>query len=275
MADKGKPMISEKDFKLNESLSHIKHVIIVMSGKGGVGKSTLSVNLAMGLAMSGAQTGIMDIDIHGPNIPKMLHIEDEHIIGVEDGLMPVEVPPRLKVMSMAFLLPDKDSPVVWRGPVKMGAIRQFIEDVKWGDLDYLVVDLPPGTGDEPLSIVQLIPKADGAIIITTPQDVSLLDSRKTVTFARQAEIPVLGIVENMSGMVCPHCNQVVDVFKSGGGERTAADMGVDFLGRVPMEPEVVVSGDDGRPVVMSRPDSEAARAFMRIVDAVRKKVEKS
>ena len=275
MADKGKPMISEKDFKLNESLSRIKHVIIVMSGKGGVGKSTLSVNLAMGLAMSGAQTGIMDIDIHGPNIPKMLHIEDEHIIGVEDGLMPVEVPPRLKVMSMAFLLPDKDSPVVWRGPVKMGAIRQFIEDVKWGDLDYLVVDLPPGTGDEPLSIVQLIPKADGAIIITTPQDVSLLDSRKTVTFARQAEIPVLGIVENMSGMVCPHCNQVVDVFKSGGGERTAADMGVDFLGRVPMEPEVVVSGDDGRPVVMSRPDSEAARAFMRIVDAVRKKVEKS
>jgi Mrp family chromosome partitioning ATPase len=275
MADKGKPMISEKDFKLNESLSHIKHVIIVMSGKGGVGKSTLSVNLAMGLAMSGAQTGIMDIDIHGPNIPKMLHIEDEHIIGVEDGLMPVEVPPRLKVMSMAFLLPDKDSPVVWRGPVKMGAIRQFIEDVKWGDLDYLVVDLPPGTGDEPLSIVQLIPKADGAIIITTPQDVSLLDSRKTVTFARQAEIPVLGIVENMSGMVCPHCNQVVDVFKSGGGERTATEMGVDFLGRVPMEPEVVLSGDDGRPVVMSRPDSEAARAFMRIVDAVRKKVEKS
>lgn len=275
MADKGKPMISEKDFKLNESLSHIKHVIIVMSGKGGVGKSTLSVNLAMGLAMSGAQTGIMDIDIHGPNIPKMLHIEDEHVIGVEDGLIPVEVPPRLKVMSMAFLLPDKDSPIVWRGPVKMGAIRQFIEDVKWGDLDYLVVDLPPGTGDEPLSIVQLIPKADGAIIITTPQDVSLLDSRKTVTFARQANIPVLGIVENMSGMVCPHCNQIVDVFKSGGGEKTAIDMDVDFLGRVPMEPEVVLSGDDGRPVVMSRPDSEAARAFMRIVDAVRKKVEKS
>ena len=275
MADKGKPMISEKDFKLNESLSHIKHVIIVMSGKGGVGKSTLSVNLAMGLAMSGAQTGIMDIDIHGPNIPKMLHIEDEHVIGVEDGLIPVEVPPRLKVMSMAFLLPDKDSPIVWRGPVKMGAIRQFIEDVKWGDLDYLVVDLPPGTGDEPLSIVQLIPKADGAIIITTPQDVSLLDSRKTVTFARQANIPVLGIVENMSGMVCPHCNQIVDVFKSGGGEKTAIDMDVDFLGKVPMEPEVVLSGDDGRPVVMSRPDSEAARAFMRIVDAVRKKVEKS
>ena len=157
----------------------------------------------------------------------------------------------------------------------MGAIRQFIEDVKWGNLDYLVVDLPPGTGDEPLSIVQLIPKADGAIIITTPQDVSLLDSRKTVTFARQANIPVLGIVENMSGMVCPHCNQIVDVFKSGGGEKTAIDMDVDFLGRVPMEPEVVLSGDDGRPVVMSRPDSEAARAFMRIVDAVRKKVEKS
>ncbi|MGE4274584.1 MAG: P-loop NTPase [Candidatus Methanomethylophilaceae archaeon] len=275
MADKGKPMISEKDFKLNESLSHIKHVIMVMSGKGGVGKSTLSVNLAMGLAMSGQQTGIMDIDIHGPNIPKMLHIEDEQIIGVEDGLMPVEVPPRLKVMSMAFLLPDKDSPVVWRGPVKMGAIRQFIEDVKWGELDYLVVDLPPGTGDEPLSIVQLIPKADGAIIITTPQDVSLLDSRKTVNFAHQAGIPVLGIVENMSGLVCPHCNQVIDVFKSGGGERTAAEMDVDFLGRVPMEPEVVLSGDDGRPVVMSRPDSEAARAFMRIVEAVRLKTEKS
>lgn len=274
MADKGKPMISEKDFKLNESLSRIKHVIIVMSGKGGVGKSTLSVNLAMGLAMSGAETGIMDIDIHGPNIPKMLHIEDESIIGVEDGLLPVLVPPRLKVMSMAFLLPDKDSPVVWRGPVKMNAIRQFIEDVKWGDLDYLVVDLPPGTGDEPLSIVQLIPKADGAIIITTPQDVSLLDSRKTVTFAQQAKIPVLGIVENMSGLICPHCNELIDIFKSGGGERTAKEMGVNFLGKVPMDPRVVDSGDDGRPIVSSYPDSESARAFMRIVDSIRKIVEK-
>ncbi len=274
MAKDSIPMISEKDTKLSASLSRIKHVIIVMSGKGGVGKSTLAVNLAMGLAMSGAETGIMDIDIHGPNIPKMLQIEDERVIGVEDGLIPVEVPPRLKVMSMAFLLPDKDSPVVWRGPVKMGAIRQFIEDVEWGDLDYLVVDLPPGTGDEPLSIVQLIPKADGAIIITTPQDVAVLDSRKTVTFANQVNIPVLGIVENMSGMVCPHCNEVVEVFKTGGGEKAAADMGVDFLGRVPMEPDVVRSGDEGRPVVMSRPDSEAAKALMRIVEAVRDKAEK-
>lgn len=274
MADKGKPMISEKDFKLNESLSHIKHVIIVMSGKGGVGKSTLAVNLAMGLALSGAETGIMDIDIHGPSIPKMLHIEDEHIISVEDGLEPVMVPPRLKVMSMAFLLPDKDSPIVWRGPVKMGAIRQFIEDVNWGNLDYLVVDLPPGTGDEPLSIVQLIPKADGAIIITTPQDVSLLDSRKTVTFAKQANIPVLGIVENMSGLICPHCNEIINIFKSGGGEKTAKEMGVNFLGKIPMDPRVVDSGDDGRPIVASHPDSESARAFMRIVDSIRKTVEK-
>ena len=188
-----KPMISEDDFKLQESLGKIKHVIIVMSGKGGVGKSTVSSNIASTMSQKGYEVGLMDIDITGPNIPKMFGVEDEQIEVDNGRLLPVIVPPSLKIMSMAFLLPSKDSPVVWRGPVKMGAIRQFLEDVMWGELDYLVVDMPPGTGDEAISIIQLIPKADGMVIVTTPQDVSLLDSRKSITFSAEAKIPIIGM----------------------------------------------------------------------------------
>ena len=176
------PLLTEESIqeetKLQDALGHIKHIIIVMSGKGGVGKSTVSSNLAATLAMQGNEVGIMDVDITGPNIPKMFGVENEQLHVENERLIPVTVPPSLKIMSMAFLLPDKDSPIMWRGPVKMGAIKQFIEDVNWGDLDYLVVDMPPGTGDEALSIVQLMPKADGMVIVTTPQDVALLDSRK-------------------------------------------------------------------------------------------------
>lgn len=268
------PMISESDINLQQSLAKIKHVIVVLSGKGGVGKSTVSVNLAMSLAMKNYKTGIMDIDIHGPNVPKMLGVEDEHIIAENNKLIPVTAPNNLKVMSMAFLLPDKDIPVAWRGPVKMGAIRQFIEEVDWGNLDYLIVDMPPGTGDEALSIIQLIPKADGFIIVTTPQDVALLDSRKSLVFAAQAKMPILGIVENMSGFICPHCNEKVDIFGSGGGERTAKDMDVPFLGKIPLEPEVVKSGDSGMPVVVGLPNSESAKAFKKITEKVVKAVGK-
>ena len=239
-----------------------------MSGKGGVGKSTVSVNLAMSLAMRGYEVGILDADITGPNIPKMLHIEDAQIQGDQDGLFPVDVPPHVKVMSMAFLIQDPDSPVVWRGPMKMGALRQFLADVKWGELDFLIIDLPPGTGDEPLTIAQLIPEADGAIVVTTPQDVALLDSRKSVTFAKALKLPVLGIVENMSGLICPHCGKEIDLFKIGGGEKAAHEMGVPFLGRVPIDPSVVDSGDSGKPIVLSKRESLATKAFDEIADKI-------
>ena len=260
--------VKEEDVKLLKSLAKIKHKIIVMSGKGGVGKSTVSVNLAMALAMRGYEVGILDADITGPNIPKMLHIEDAQIQGDQDGLFPVDVPPHVKVMSMAFLIQDPDSPVVWRGPMKMGALRQFLADVKWGELDFLIIDLPPGTGDEPLTIAQLIPEADGAIVVTTPQDVALLDSRKSVTFAKALKLPVLGIVENMSGLICPHCGKEIDLFKIGGGENAAHEMGVPFLGRVPIDPSVVDSGDSGKPIVLTKRDSLATKAFDEIADKI-------
>ena len=272
-----KPMLTEESIQeetaIQDTLRKIKHVIIVMSGKGGVGKSTVSSNLAMSLSMKGYQTGIMDIDITGPNIPKMFAVEDERL-SVEDGkLLPVQVPPSLKLISMAFLLPEKDAPVIWRGPVKMGAIKQFIEDVNWGDLDYLVIDMPPGTGDEALSIVQLIPKADGMVIVTTPQDVALLDSRKSLRFGAETGIPIIGIVENMSGFVCPCCGEVTDIFKSGGGQKAAEELNVQFLGKVPLEPAVVESGDSGLPLVMNHPDSASAKAFGEIVEKIIKTVE--
>ncbi len=264
--------MDEKDYRLKKSLARIRHKIVVMSGKGGVGKSTVTVNLATALAMRGYEVGILDADIHGPNIPKMLNIENEDVMSDEDGLMPVLVPPHMKVMSMAFLLQDPDTPVVWRGPIKMGALRQFVAEVKWGDLDFLVVDLPPGTGDEPLTIAQLLEDADGAIIVTTPQDVALLDSRKSVTFAQALKLPVLGIVENMSGLICPHCHNTIDLFKVGGGERAAAEMGVPFLGRVPLDPNVVLGGDDGSPIVLRDKSNPASKAFDEMVEKVLAKV---
>ncbi len=268
-----KPMISAEDFKLQESLGKIKHVIIVMSGKGGVGKSTVSSNIAATLSMMGYQTGIMDVDITGPNIPKMFGIEDERLDVVDEKLIPVLVPPSLKVISMAFLLPSKDDAVVWRGPVKMTAIRQFLEDVSWGDLDYLVVDMPPGTGDEAISIIQLIPKADGMVIVTTPQDVALLDSRKSITFSAQANIPIIGLIENMSGFVCPHCGEKTDIFKSGGGVATAKNLNIQFLGAVPIEPKIVMSGDSGMPIVIDDPESVSAQVFKDITKKIIKTVE--
>ena len=271
------PLLTEESIQeetaLQDTLKNIKHVIIVMSGKGGVGKSTVSSNLAMSLSMKGFKTGVMDIDITGPNIPKMFGVEDRSLMVENEKLIPVDVPPSLKLISMAFLLQSKDTPVLWRGPVKMSAIKQFIEDVEWGDLDYLVIDMPPGTGDEALSIVQLIPKADGMVIVTTPQDVALLDSRKSLVFGAEANVPIIGIVENMSGFVCPHCGQVTDIFKSGGGEATAKEMNVQFLGRIPIEPGIVDAGDSGIPIVLGHPDSASAKAIAGIVDRIVKTVD--
>ncbi|MBO4348413.1 MAG: Mrp/NBP35 family ATP-binding protein [Candidatus Methanomethylophilaceae archaeon] len=271
------PLLTEESIReetaIQDTLRNIKHVIIVMSGKGGVGKSTVSSNLAMSLSMKGFKTGVMDIDITGPNIPKMFAVEDRQLMVENEKLIPVAIPPSLKLMSMAFLLQSKDTPVLWRGPVKMGAIKQFIEDVNWGDLDYLVIDMPPGTGDEALSIVQLIPKADGMVIVTTPQDVALLDSRKSLVFGAETNIPIIGIIENMSGFVCPHCGEVTNIFKTGGGEATAKEMNVQFLGRIPIEPGIVDAGDSGIPIVLGHPDSASAKAFGTIVDKIVKTVD--
>ena len=214
--------------RLAKNLSKIKNKLIVISGKGGVGKSTVAVNLAYGLAMKGLKTGVMDVDLHGPNVAKMLGIEDKKLVMSEAGIEPVEVVENLKAVSVALIIEDRDQPIVWRGPLKMGMIKQFLADVNWGELDYLIVDSPPGTGDEPLSACQLISDIDGAIIVTTPQDVAILDSRKCVGFARQLNVPFIGILENMSGMVCPHCGEDIEMFGSGGGERAATELAGTF-----------------------------------------------
>jgi Mrp family chromosome partitioning ATPase len=265
--------------RLKSKLSNIKYRIMVMSGKGGVGKSTVSTNLAVALSQDGLNVGLLDADIHGPNIPKMLGIEFSQVEGSRQGMIPVEVFPNLKAISMAFFIGDRDNPIVWRGPLKHNAISQFLGEVEWGNLDFLVIDLPPGTGDEPLSVAHLIKNVDGSIIVTTPQDVALLDSRKSVNFSRMLGIPVIGIVENMSGLICPHCRKEISLFKKGGGEKAARDLRVPFLGRVPIDPEMVTDCDRGMPFVMAHPDSEITEAFKQIAQRCKeyvglKKIEK-
>jgi Mrp family chromosome partitioning ATPase len=255
----------EQDNLLKERMSKIKYKLIVMSGKGGVGKTTISVNLAYSLAIMGNKVGILDTDIHGPNVPKMLGIEDRKFIMSEHGIEPVEVLPSLKTVSLAFLLEDKDQPVVWRGPLKMIAIKQFLSDVNWGDLDYLIIDSPPGTGDEPLSVCQLIPDINGAVIVTTPQDVAILDARKSVLFAKELNVSVFGIIENMSGLICPHCGKEIDLFGKGGGEKSAYELKVPFLGRIPIEPGIVKSGDLGKPFIFYNKDSSTVLILDKIV----------
>ncbi len=250
--------------RLASRLSCIKHRIMVMSGKGGVGKSTVATNLAVTLSQAGFYVGLLDADIHGPNIAKMVGMESKVVEGSAKGMIPIEVSPNLKVISMAFFIGDRDNPVVWRGPLKHSAISQFVGEVEWGDLDFLIADLPPGTGDESLSVAHVMKEVDGVVIVTTPQDVALLDSRKAVTFSRMLGIPVIGIVENMSGLICPHCHQEISLFKKGGGEKAARDLRVPFLGRIPIDPEMVTDCDRGIPFVISHPDSEATKAFKEI-----------
>ncbi len=246
-----------------DRMARIKHKIIIASGKGGVGKSTVSVNLARALQMKGLRVGILDGDITGPDIPKLLGIEDERLKQGAEGIEPAGAE-GIKAASMALILTNRDTPVVWRGPMKMAAIKQFIQDVNWGDLDFLLVDMPPGTSDEPLSVVQLIPELAGAIIVTTPQDVALLDSRKAVNMVKAMKIPVLGIVENMSGLVCPHCGESISIFGSGGGEKMAEEMDVPFLGAIPMDPKVCALGDRGQTFVQS--GTLAGGSFNKIVE---------
>ncbi len=253
-------------------MGRIKHKIVVGSGKGGVGKSTVTVNMAVALKRRGYRVGILDADITGPNIPKLIGIENQHITAGRDGIEPANAD-GVKVISMAFLLESRDSAVVWRGPMKMAALKQFLSEVNWGDLDFLLVDLPPGTSDEPISIVQLIPELDGAIIVTTPQEVALLDSRKAVNMFHMMNVPVLGIVENMSGLRCPHCGEVVEVFNKGDVEMAAKELNVDFLGSIPLDTEIGRLGDQG--VAFEGQDTDAGKAFDKIVSKVTQTISKS
>jgi len=255
----------EQDRRLKERMSCITYKLIVISGKGGVGKSTVAVNLAYGLAVKGNKVGILDVDIHGPNVAKMLGIEGKRLVGFESGIEPMEVLPNLKAVSLALLFENKDQPIIWRGPLKMITIKQLLADVNWGELDYLIVDSPPGTGDEPLSVCQLIPDINGAIVVTTPQDVAILDSRKSALFAKELKVPVIGIVENMSGFICPHCKKEIDLFGMGGGEKSAHDLKVPFLGRIPVEPEMVKFGDSGQPFIHFKSRTQTANIMNEIV----------
>jgi Mrp family chromosome partitioning ATPase len=253
---------------LQKRLKEIRYRIMVMSGKGGVGKSTVTVNLAAALVQLGYKVGIIDADIHGPNIPKMLGVTDKGAKSGINGIIPFEPFENLSIMSIGTLLRDDDDAVIWRAPLKHSVIQQFLTDVDWGKLDFLLFDLPPGTGDEPLSVAHILKDIDGSVIVTTPQEVALLDSRKSVNFSKKLNIPVLGIVENMSGFVCPKCGEKIDIFKVGGGEKAAKELKVPFLGKIPLDPEVVAQGDIGKPYVFEKPHSEATKAFLNVAKEV-------
>jgi ATP-binding protein involved in chromosome partitioning len=256
----------QKKKKLKNQLKKIKYKIAIISGKGGVGKSTVTANLAMAFAMQGRKVGVLDADIHGPCIPKMLGLKGQALTGTPDGgFLPVTGRLGIKVASMDFLLKNDETPVIWRGPLKMRIIQQFLSDVVWGELDYLFVDLPPGTGDEPLTIMQLIPDMDGVVIVTMPSEVSEAVVKKSVTFAQQFGVPIIGIIENLSGYVCPDCGKRVDIFKSGGGKRIAQDLSVPYLGSIPIDPQVCVDSDSGMPLIAENPNLPTAKIFAEIV----------
>jgi len=261
-----------RELTLKANVSAIKKKILVLSGKGGVGKSTVSTNLATGLAKKGYHVGLLDIDIHGPNIPNMLGLQGHAPLITDMGLFPLKVFDNLQVISIGFFLEEKDTPVVWRGPLKHRMIEQFLSDVRWGELDYLVVDSPPGTGDEIISIVQLLDNVDGAVIVATPQEVALADVRRSIKFCKEASIPILGIVENMSGFVCPHCGNTVEIFKTGGAEKLAEEYNVPFLGKIPVDTQIVKAGDEGKPMMIYFPETKPAQAFAHVVEKITEKL---
>lgn len=263
--------IAQQNMAINASLGRIKNKILVMSGKGGVGKSTISVNLAIGLAAKGYKVGLMDVDLHGPDICRMLglngRMDGPH--SKEGRMPPMRYNDNLHVISLESMLENRDDPIIWRGPLKNQAIRQFIADVDWGDLDYLVIDAPPGTGDEPLAVASNIKDAR-ALVVTTPQQVALADVRKSINFCKHVKMEIVGLVENMSGFICPHCNKTVEIFKTGGGEALASQFALNFLGRIPVDPRVVIAGDDGKPYLSSGAAGQATAAFQAVLDNVEK-----
>ena len=240
---------SSEQQKLKDAMGKIKYKIAIISGKGGVGKSTVTVNLATSFAMQGKRVGVLDADIHGPSVPRLLGLEGQQAKISTTGVFPVDGPLGMKVMSIDFFLPEQ-APTIWRGPLKMRAIRQFLSDVDWGELDFLFIDLPPGTGDEPLSIAQLLPDIDGVVIVTMPSELSSSIVKKAITFAQRLNMPIIGVVENMSGFICPHCRERIEIFKSGGGKKLSQEMSVAFLGSIPIDPEVGVDSDKGTPFVL-------------------------
>lgn len=272
---KAEKAMMEKRKRISQTLrENVKHTVAVMSGKGGVGKSTVAANIATALKLRDYEVGLMDCDMHGPSIPKIVGVSyGKRPTGTDKAINPVLTDFGLKLISLGSLLPEEDSPVIWRGPLKMKAIQQFLGDVNWGKLDYLVFDLPPGTGDEPLSIAQLIPDPDGAVIVTTPQEVALQTIRRSVNFAEEVDLPVLGLIENMSGFVCPNCGERVDIFGAGGGVNLSEELDIPLLGKIPLDPEIVRSGEKGRPVVLEE-DSKAANAFNDITTEIEKAVKK-
>jgi len=259
-----------EDLILADSLMRIDNTLMVLSGKGGVGKSTIAVNLAAGLAAAGRDVGLLDIDLHGPSVPTLLKLHGASLPRkTARGLVPIRFNDHLKVMSIECLAGEQlGEAVVWRGPMKHGMIRKFLSEVDWGELDFLVVDAPPGTGDEPLSICQMAPPRSQAVIVTTPQEVALRDVKKSIRFCKTLGMPVYGIVENMSGFVRPDCGAQHNLFKAGGGERLARETGFRFLGRVPIDPRLVIASDDGKPFVLEYPDSPTAQAFDRIIQPI-------
>jgi len=251
---------AEQDAKINSALGKIRHKFLVMSGKGGVGKTSTAVNLSIALANKGFKVGIMDVDLHGPDVPRMLGLNAMLEVGPNGKLTPASYSNNLKAVSVESLMPTKDEAVIWRGPIKYSAIQQFIGDVEWGELDFLVIDSPPGTGDEPLTIAQIVKDAK-AIIVTTPQEVALADVRKSISFCKRVKMAVFGLIENMSGLSCPHCGEIIDLFGSGGGEKTARQFDLNFLGRIPIDPNVVQCGDSGQCYRDANADSNVSRAF--------------
>jgi len=263
---------TREDQELKNRMSKIKHKIAVISGKGGVGKSTVTVNLATVFAMQGKRVGILDADIHGPSVPKLLGLEGKQVKTSPMGAFPVEGILGLKVMSINFFVTE-EAPTIWRGPLKMRAIKQFLSEVVWGELDYLFIDLPPGTGDEPLSIAQLLPNLDGVVIVTMPTQLSSSIVKKAITFAGRLNMPIIGVVENMSGFICPHCNKKTEIFGSGGGEKISKEACVPFLGSIPIDPKVGKDTDNGTPFVLAQKDSVASKAFRDIIEKVQRFVD--
>lgn len=257
------------DMFLKDNLGRIKNKIIVLSGKGGVGKSTVSVNLAYSLALNGYKVGILDVDIHGPSIAKMTGIENKRISAHEgERPKPIEVVTNLYALTIASMTDSPDDPIIWRGPMKMNIIKQFLQDIEWPDLDFMIIDCPPGTGDEPLSAIQLIENVRGSIIVSTPQDVAFLDARKTINFSKKLNVPVLGIIENMSGFVCPKCGEKIDIFKSGGAEQAAKDFNLKLLGQIPIDTDIVDSGDSGKAYVYHYNKKEGAKVYKDISEKI-------
>jgi len=264
-------MQADQDTAVNASLEKIKNKILVMSGKGGVGKTSTSVNLSIALADKGYRVGIIDVDLHGPDIPRMLGLEGTPQVNENNKLDPISYSENLKAISIESFTPNKDDAIIWRGPLKFSAIKQFIGDIDWGNLDFLIIDAPPGTGDEPLTVAQTISDAK-AIIVTTPQEVALADVRKSINFCKTVKMEIFGLIENMSGFSCPHCGEMIELFGTGGGEKTANQMGVRFLGRIPFDPQMVVCGDSGVCYQESHSDSAVTKAFIDVAENMSKLV---